>query len=133
MRVFVFGMVLLLFCSTLVVALELDMGRTPSWLLDSKRVSMHHSVSFSYGTFSRSYQSLYANSIQYILSPEVTLSGTFGYYQHGGKYKSYKSMLHGFGITYRPGDHFQIHLEYRGVSPISKPGSSGELNFLKER
>jgi hypothetical protein len=111
-------------CGT-VAAQNQPLSLTPSWLLDSKRVSMHHSLNFSYGSHVGSYQSLYANSIQYELSPKLTLSGTFGYYQYGVKYRSFKSMLHGFGLTYNPNKYFRLHIEYRGLSPISGPDVSG--------
>jgi hypothetical protein len=133
MKLLVCSIVLLLIASGTAVAQKTEINTSPSWLLDSKRVSMHHSVSFSYGAFSQSYQSLYANSIRYKLSPQLTLSGTFGYYQYGGKYRNFKSMLHGFGLTYSPSRYLQIQLEYRGASPISNPKSTGTLNILEDK
>jgi hypothetical protein len=133
MKILVYGIVLLFIASGTAVAQRMEINPSPSWLLDSKRVSMHHSVSFSYGAYSKSYQSLYANSIRYKLSPQLTLSGTFGYYQYGGTYRNFKSMLHGFGITYNPSRYLQIQLEYRGASPISKPTPTGKSGFSEDK
>ena len=93
MRIFVCGILLLAVVTGIAAAQTLELSPSPSWLLDSKRVSMHHSVSFSYGSHARAYQSLYANSIRYTLSPKLTLFGTLGYYQYGGKYKNFKSQM----------------------------------------
>lgn len=120
--------VILLIAAGSVAAQTIGLDRSPSWLLDSKRVSMHHSLSFSYGSYYKTYESLYANSIRYALSSKLTLSGTFGYYQIGGKYSNYKSMLHGFGITYQPSKYFQVEFLYRGISPISKPGGTSSFD-----
>lgn len=130
MKLFMFCIVLILIVTGSAVAQMLDINPTPPWLLDSKRVSMHHSLSFSYGTYANAYQSIYKNSIRYTISPQLTLSGTFGYSQLGSKYSKYKSLLHGFGIMYHPTTHLQIQFHYQGASPLSKPSSVRKLNYL---
>ena len=124
MKSVIFCLLLTAAVSGAVYAQIADTNPRPSWLLDSKRISVDHSVSFSFGTYSRSYQSLYSNSIRYALSTQLSLSGTFGYYQRGGKYKDFKSMLHGFGIIYNPNKYLRIQFHYQGISPISKPASA---------
>lgn len=130
MKSLVFGIVLILIATGTAVAQKLDINPIPSWLLHSERVSMHHSLSFSYGTYANAYQSIYKNSIQYTISPQLTLSGTFGYSQLAGKYSKYRSLLHGFGFTYNPTTHLQIQFHYQGTSPLSKPSSVRKLNYL---
>jgi hypothetical protein len=123
MKLLCCGIAVLIIVSGAAVAQQIELDPSGSWLLDSKRVSMHHSVGFFYGSHARSYQSLYANSIRYVLSPKLTLTGTFGYTQYGSKYSSYKSLLHGFGIRYHPSQNFKIQFHYLGSSPFSQPTS----------
>ena len=117
-----------LLSSTLFAQL-LGTGPGASWLLDSKRVSMHHAVSFSYGSYAQRYQALYQNSIRYTLSPKLMLFGNLGYCQYGSTYRDYRSMLHGFGVRYQPIGNLQIQISYQGISPISGQSSPLRLNY----
>ncbi len=123
-------MIMVFIAAGALTAQTIGVNRTPSWLIDSKRVSMHHSLSFSYGSRYDAYQTLYSNSIQYALSSKLTLSGILGYYQLGGKSHNYKSMLHGIGFTYYPSKYLKIEFMYRGSSPISHPGGTSGVPVL---
>jgi hypothetical protein len=130
MRFILWCMLFVLLVSSGLFAQILDTDPGPSWLFDSKQVSMHHAASFSYGTYAHSSQIMYQNSISYALSPKLILFGNLGYCQYGSAYRDYRSMLHGFGVRYQPVGNLQIQISYQGISPISGYSSPLKLNYL---
>jgi hypothetical protein len=102
----------------------------PSWLLDYKRLSMNHSVNFSYSPQNKSFQTLYNNYFMYSLSPKFTFIGNVGYCTVGLSKRSvgnyYRStILHGLGFEYRPHESVLIRFQYEGMTPLKKGVGSG--------
>ena len=97
----------------------LSSGRASSFsLLDPSRMTVQHSLSFSYGSGGNGSlaQSLYLTRLGYKLSDPVTLTFLLGVQnnQYSGKLtlpSNYNSLLGGVALDYRPSRDFHLRLE----------------------